>query len=159
MTFDFKDGNGPVPAHQHPNGGGWVADTASVADTAYVGPDAWVYGNAKVTGNAEVFGNARVFGNAEVFGNARVFGDDQKTNKMNNGDNKMTDLLKINAIMLELAETGKVTIPQDMWWNYGWSGIEPDIRQAAREDGVQVRFTYDSDDNLTVTLRKIGLGH
>ena len=29
-TFDFKDGNGPVPAHQHPNGGGWVADTAKV---------------------------------------------------------------------------------------------------------------------------------
>ena len=33
--FDF--GNGPVPAHKHSNGGGWVADTASVADTAYVG--------------------------------------------------------------------------------------------------------------------------
>ena len=29
-TFDFKDGNGPVPAHEHPNGGGWVADTAKV---------------------------------------------------------------------------------------------------------------------------------
>ena len=25
---DFKDGKGPVPAHQHSNGGGWVADTA-----------------------------------------------------------------------------------------------------------------------------------
>jgi len=23
---------------KHPNGGGWVADTATVADTAYVGP-------------------------------------------------------------------------------------------------------------------------
>ena len=37
-TYDFKDGNGPVPAHQHtnPDGsvGGWVADTATVADTA-----------------------------------------------------------------------------------------------------------------------------
>ena len=45
---DFKDGNGPVPAHQHLNGGGWVADTASVDETAYVGPDARVFGNAKV---------------------------------------------------------------------------------------------------------------
>ena len=31
-TFDFQDGNGPVPAHRHinPDGttGGWVADTA-----------------------------------------------------------------------------------------------------------------------------------
>jgi hypothetical protein len=70
----------------------------------------------------------------------------------------MTDLFDINAIMLELAETGKTVITQDTWWNYGLS-VETDIRQAAREDGVQVRFTYDSDDNLTVTLRKIGLGH
>ena len=41
---DFQDGNGPVPARQHPNGGGWVADTAHVDASAYVGPDAWVYG-------------------------------------------------------------------------------------------------------------------
>ena len=41
-TFDF--GNGPVPAHQHPNGGGWVADTATVADRVYVGPLARVVG-------------------------------------------------------------------------------------------------------------------
>jgi hypothetical protein len=67
----------------------------------------------------------------------------------------MTDLLDINAIMLELAETGKSTIPSGVWWFC----TESDIRVAAREDGVQVRFTYDSDDNLTVTLRKIGLGH
>jgi carbonic anhydrase/acetyltransferase-like protein (isoleucine patch superfamily) len=81
MTFDFQDGNGPVPAHQHPNGGGWVADTASVADTAYIGSDARVYGNAQVYGNARIYGNARVcgdanvFGNAEVSGNANVFGN------------------------------------------------------------------------------------
>jgi len=31
MTSDF--GSGPVPAHQHKNGGGWVADTAFVAET------------------------------------------------------------------------------------------------------------------------------
>jgi hypothetical protein len=54
-TFDFDDGNGPVAAHQHPNGGGWVADTAKVTDTSYVGPDAWVYGNAEVSGDARVF--------------------------------------------------------------------------------------------------------
>ncbi len=47
-TFDF--GAGPVPAHKHPNGGGWVADTATVSNTAYVGIDARVYGNAVVSG-------------------------------------------------------------------------------------------------------------
>ena len=33
-----------VPAHQHPNGGGWVADTATVLDEFYVGPTARVFG-------------------------------------------------------------------------------------------------------------------
>ena len=54
-TFDF--GTGPVPAHQHPNGGGWVADTATVSESAYVGPNAKVSGYAVVTGYAEVTGN------------------------------------------------------------------------------------------------------
>ena len=49
-TFDF--GNGLVPAHQHPNGGGWVADTATVSKTAYVRPDARVYGDAWVYDDA-----------------------------------------------------------------------------------------------------------
>jgi hypothetical protein len=34
--YDFQDGKGAVLAHQHSNGGGWVADTASVAATAKV---------------------------------------------------------------------------------------------------------------------------
>jgi len=60
MTFDFQDGNGPVSAHQHPNGGGWVADTATVVDTVYVGPNAKIYGNAWIYDDAWVFGNAEV---------------------------------------------------------------------------------------------------
>jgi len=43
MLFDFMDGNGPVPAAPHPNGGGMVAATARVS------------GNAKVSGNAQVY--------------------------------------------------------------------------------------------------------
>jgi len=67
--------------HQHPNGGGWVENTATVADSAYLGDssavygDAWVSGNAWVYGNAQVYGNARVYGNAQVYGNARVYGN------------------------------------------------------------------------------------
>ncbi len=71
-TFNFGDGKGPVPAYKHSNGGGWVADTATVADTAYVGREARVYGDARVFGYAQVYGNARVSGNAQVCGNARV---------------------------------------------------------------------------------------
>ena len=65
---DFLDGCGPVAAHQHENGGGWVADTAIVEDTAYVGP------NARVSGSARVFGDARVSGDAWVFGDALISG-------------------------------------------------------------------------------------
>ena len=74
-TYDFKDGNGPVPAHQHPNGGGWVADTATVAETAYVCGTAKVYGNANVYGTAKVYGKARVYGSANVYGSAKVYGN------------------------------------------------------------------------------------
>ena len=59
-TFGFGDCKDPVAAHQHINGGGWVADTATVADTAYVGPNAKVYGIARVSGNATVSGDAMV---------------------------------------------------------------------------------------------------
>ena len=58
--------------HQHKNGGGWVANTATVEDSVYIGPDAQVYGNAQVSGNAQVYGNAQVSGNARVSGDAWV---------------------------------------------------------------------------------------
>ena len=50
--FDF--GYGEIPAHQHNNGRGWVADTAIVAPTAFVGSNAIVYGNATVNEFARI---------------------------------------------------------------------------------------------------------
>jgi UDP-3-O-[3-hydroxymyristoyl] glucosamine N-acyltransferase len=85
MTFDF--GDGPVPAKQHSNGGGWVADTATVSDTAFVGSKARVYDSARVSDYASIYDYARVYGNARVsddacisdsawvFDNAHVSGD------------------------------------------------------------------------------------
>ena len=35
--------------HQHPNGGGWVANTATVDASAFVGRDAQVYDYARVS--------------------------------------------------------------------------------------------------------------
>jgi carbonic anhydrase/acetyltransferase-like protein (isoleucine patch superfamily) len=84
---DFEQGDGPEPAHRHQNGGGWVANTATVASSAYVGPDAAVFqqatvkdaasidGTAWVLGQAVVTDNARIRGDAEVSGEARVEGD------------------------------------------------------------------------------------
>ena len=58
LTHNF--GYGPVPAHRHANGGGWVANSAKVSDTAYISETARVYDRAQVFGDARVCGNAQV---------------------------------------------------------------------------------------------------
>ena len=114
-TFDFGMGN--VPAHQHVNGGGWVADTATVADTAYVGPGARVYGNACVCDNAHVSGNATVAGNAHVYGNAIVrsnacVGDNAHVsgNAIVAGDTRVSSNCSITPVFLSGLGEYSVTI-------------------------------------------------
>ncbi len=68
--FDF--GNGPVPARQHVNGKGWVANTAFVENSAFVGQDAKVCDAAEVTANARVTGQSIISGDAIVTDNALV---------------------------------------------------------------------------------------
>ena len=60
--------------HVHPNGGGWVADTAKVADSVYVGKNAMVLGTANVSGNVRVEDYAVVAGSAVVKDNAVISG-------------------------------------------------------------------------------------
>ena len=60
--------------HTHPNGGGWVADTAKVADSVYVGPDAMVLGTANVSGSARIEDHAVVAGSAVIKDNAVISG-------------------------------------------------------------------------------------
>ena len=89
LVFDFKDGNGPIPAHHHLNPDGSVSETAWVADSASVAETAWILDNAGVGGNAlvcddvliwgryrlcDIYGNARISGNARVFGNFGIAG-------------------------------------------------------------------------------------
>jgi len=64
---------GGLSGAPHPNGGGFVAHTATVAPTAYVGPEAWVVGNATVSGNARIEDRA-VVDNATVQDNAILSG-------------------------------------------------------------------------------------
>ena len=80
-TFDFQDGMGQVPAHQHinPDGsrGGWVANTAKVSYTAYLEINATVFGHAWLSGEAHVFDQAQIYGNACVHGSTRISGHAQ----------------------------------------------------------------------------------
>ena len=61
-----------VSGHKHPNGGGFVADTAKVADSVYVAENAQVLGYADVSWNARILGHAVVAGTAKVSGNTIV---------------------------------------------------------------------------------------
>ena len=76
QTFDFRDGNGSVPAHRHtnPDGtvGGWVAETAKVENTAWISGDTQVYGNALVYGDAQVYGGEWTKSPLYIQGTARA---------------------------------------------------------------------------------------
>ncbi len=61
-SFDFEDGNGLVEAHQHLNGGGWVANTAHVDVRTYVGPGATVRDKARVFGKSRISDTVQVYG-------------------------------------------------------------------------------------------------
>jgi hypothetical protein len=54
QVYDFGDGKGNVPAHKHSNGGGWVANTATVEDSVIVEGDAMVSGYTVICGHAVV---------------------------------------------------------------------------------------------------------
>ena len=64
-----------------------------------------------------------------------------------------TSVSYLDYIMLELAENGKAYFASD----YGYS--LDDVRDAAKEDGVQVRIKETACGSYAITLRKVGLGH
>jgi len=74
-SYNFMDGRGPVPAHKHPNGGGWVEDTAKVHQLSFVGPSARVSGKAEVGGGCSIENRAVIGGNAQIFGIVSVRND------------------------------------------------------------------------------------
>jgi len=75
MTYDFCDGFGSVPAHRHPNGGGWVAETAKVGDAVYVGPEARIHGHATIRDSAVIDGKADVSGYCLIKDHACIRGN------------------------------------------------------------------------------------
>jgi carbonic anhydrase/acetyltransferase-like protein (isoleucine patch superfamily) len=70
--YDFGDGRGPVPAHRHANGGGWVDDTAEVDPTARVQAGAVVGAGAAVMAGSRIGTGARVGAGARVGPSANV---------------------------------------------------------------------------------------
>lgn len=71
---DYRKPNPGIPGKLHSNGGGFVANTATVASTAYVGPKAQVLNNAKVQNNARIEDLAIIKNAAVINQNAVVSG-------------------------------------------------------------------------------------
>lgn len=65
---------GSAKGSEHPNGGGFVANSARVDESVYVGPNAMVLGTARVTEDAIIDGYAVVMGSATVKDNAIIDG-------------------------------------------------------------------------------------
>lgn len=88
FLHDFNDGNGLVSSHHHKNGGGIVADTATVSDDSIVDQNAEVWGNAMIMNSSKILDQARVYGNAYVSDgvtledNVEVFGTAEVRNKL-----------------------------------------------------------------------------
>lgn len=74
--FDFGDGQGYVPAREHPNGGGMVAATAHVDETVFLNKWAVVFGHARITGRVRISGHARISGTLFPGGISTLIEDD-----------------------------------------------------------------------------------
>lgn len=84
---DFGYGDGLVPAHRHPNGGGWVSDEATVHPAAYISSEAVVIGRASlcpdvilrdhtsIIGNVTIKGKALMEDNSRIIDNVQIDGD------------------------------------------------------------------------------------
>lgn len=70
----FAGRSEPVPAHRHPRGGGWVAETAFVDASAKLEPGAEVFDRARVLAGSCVYARACVRDDAVVEG--AVVGED-----------------------------------------------------------------------------------
>ncbi len=59
--YDAEHSLEGVSGDAHPNGGGFVADAASVEESVYVGPDARVLGGSELSGEARIEGEAIIY--------------------------------------------------------------------------------------------------
>ncbi|NQT88797.1 hypothetical protein HQ560_18665, partial [bacterium] len=126
---------------RHPNGGGWVAETAQVAATAYVGRDAMVLGNAKaldhaivedfaiVTDKAVVSDHARISGQGIVKGDAKAGGYARVWHTLDKGE----------ATVVPMRLGAKALHKHGLWANYAMDREEKTIL------GDWYRFAHGAD--------------
>lgn len=106
------------PGSQHLNGGGWVANTATVAGEAYVGPNALVTGSSSISGDTRVedyawVHDATLSQKATISGKARVIGGSYS------GSAQVTDYAVLNYANVN----GSATVGgMALAWNSNYGG-------------------------------------
>lgn len=109
----------------HPNGGGWVADTAKVDESAYVGRGAMVVGASQVLGNAAIEDAAIILGRSVISGNAKVSGGAVLGDKIMDGYARCWDEVQDldgHVRQLPLRAGRKQAHPDGLWINYAMNG-------------------------------------
>lgn len=162
-VFDFKDGNGPVPAyrfnggdpqharqHRNPNGrfGGWVANTARVSPSAYIGPSVEVFGAAQVSDEARITGQTIICDSAQVYGSARVGGRSTLTHNARVGGSARVFNSYIHSSAL-------VEKPEDFRRGDGWTAFRTDSEKPVLFFSGGFR-TLSSWDELPRALYELG---
>lgn len=99
--------------HTHSNGGGWVANSATVAASVYVGPKAIVVGSSNLSGSVTVNGTARLE-NVTASNSVAFSGDCNVYGGTFSGTAQITDA----AVLVNSNVSGN-TIVKENGWGYG----------------------------------------
>jgi len=128
---------------RHPNGGGWVQDTAKVDATAYVGPNAMVLDAAQVLGHASVEDFAVVRDSARVKDHARVFG----AAKIEGNDTVVGGYAR--AWLADRRGTAPERSARPPKGEYPVVPLRPGAEEL-RPDGLWINYAMDAPNNVTL---------
>lgn len=125
--------------HKHPNGGGWVSDTAYVEASASVSGRAAVFANARVLDRTRIYGSARIGGNCECYGAPHIHG-----RAVLGGNCKIYDAAKVlgDAQVYGYVEIGGMSVVRGNVVLDGNQVLLDEIvtdRTAAKKSNLQVR--------------------
>ncbi|MEM0373965.1 MAG: DUF6055 domain-containing protein, partial [Sulfolobales archaeon] len=129
------------PGRVHSNGGGWVANTATVASTVYVSSTAVVLGSSNISGNVRIEGwvwveNATIRDNVIVKDNARIRG----------GTYSQNAVISENAICYNCTVSGSAILKGNMFsWGGNFSGtavVGGDAEISSASSGVYLQTPH-----------------
>lgn len=139
------------PGAEHVNGGGWVANTASVDASVYVGPKAVVLGNSKITDNVQIRDNAwvenyTISDNVVVSSNAQLYGNYYEiAGNIVSGDAQVMDAAVLNGTIVK---NSAIVKNNALAWGGEYSGtavVGGDAEVGDRSSGVYLQVPHNNN--------------